>query len=437
MKIAVIGTGIAGNAAAWALSDRHELVVYEKDRRAGGHSHTITVDYDGTPIAVDTGFIVYNELNYPGLTDLFAELGVATKPTTMGFTLSADRGRFEWSGGGDNWIATARGLLAQPSNALSPSYLRMLAAILRFNAQGIRDDDAGAIGDESLGDWLARHRFPSRLVRDCIAPMGAAIWTTPADTILDFPAREFIGFFNRHRLLHYDRPVWRSVVGGSRAYVERMTASYRRTLRLGSAAVAVERQPGGGVIVRDSAGHAERFDHVVIAAHSDQALAMLAEPRAQEHAVLSAIPYRGNTGYLHRDRRLMPKRRRAWSAWNYLRWDGCGEAGGPMATTYWMNALQGIDERFPLFVSLNPPFEPDPESVFARFECEHPLYSRAAFAAQKRLPEIQGTGGVWFAGAWTGYGFHEDGLQSGLSVARRIDATVWTDQVPAFAEAAE
>ncbi|MBR0829801.1 FAD-dependent oxidoreductase [Bradyrhizobium manausense] len=437
MRIAVIGTGIAGNAAAWTLSRRYPVTVYDRELRAGGHSHTVTIDYDGTPIAVDTGFIVYNELNYPELTAMYAHLGVETVESCMSFAVSVDGGRFEWRGGGRNWRETAAGLFAQRSNLYSPSYLGMLQDILTFNRQSVSDHEAGRLAGLTLGDYFAQRRFSRRLLTDYLAPMGAAIWSAPAADMLKFPAENFVAFFSNHRLLHYDRPVWRTVKGGSQRYVEKLTASFKDRIRLGCAVTSIERT-AHGIVVHDSIGHHDCFDHVVIAAHSDQALAMLSDADHHERDILGAIGYAPNRVYLHRDTRLMPKRRRAWASWNFLRWQREGTVENDVAVTYWMNRLQGIDHDKPLFVSLNPPFAPAPELTFGKFICEHPQYNAAAFSAQKRLSEIQGRRHTWFCGAWTGYGFHEDGLRSGLAVAEALGAVAPWREVPAeLAEAAE
>jgi predicted NAD/FAD-binding protein len=437
MRVAVIGTGIAGNAAAWTLSKRYPVTVYDREIRPGGHSHTVTIDYDGTQLAVDIGFIVYNELNYPDLTALFAHLGVATVESCMSFAVTADAGRFEWKGGGSNWRETARGLFAQPRNLLSPSYLRMLRDILTFNTKSVEDHAAGRLAGLTLGDYFAERKFAPRLLTDYLAPMGAAIWSAPAAEMLDFPAENFVAFFKNHRLLQYDRPVWRTVKGGSRRYVEKMISSFRDRIRLGCAVTSIERTPHG-VIVHDSRGGRDSYDHVVIASHSDQALAMLSDADDGERAILGAIGYAPNTVYLHRDIRLMPKRAHAWASWNFLRWRREGAAANDVAVTYWMNRLQGIDNDKPLFVSLNPPFAPAAELTFGKYMCEHPQYNARAFAAQRRLGEIQGRRRTWFCGAWTGYGFHEDGLRSGLAVAEALGAAVpWREPPPELAQAAE
>ena len=437
MHIAIIGTGIAGNAAAWSLSRQYKVTVYDREFRTGGHSHTVAVDYDGVSIPVDIGFIVYNELNYPDLTALFAELGVQTVESCMSFSLSADAGRFEWKGGGDNWLDTARGLFAQPGNLLSPSYLRMLREILVFNARCVEDQAKGRLTGLSLGEYFRRRNYAPQLLTDYLGPMGAAIWSAPAAEMMNFPAENFVAFFNNHRLLQYDRPVWRTVKGGSRRYVEKLTASFRDHIRLGCAATAIERR-AQRVTIRDNHGRTESYDHVVLATHSDQALALLSDADRAERAVLGAIGYAPNIVYLHRDVRLMPRRRRAWASWNFLRWQRKEHAQNDLAVTYWMNRLQGIDETKPLFVSLNPPFEPEPALTFGRYVCEHPQYTSGAFAAQKRLGEIQGRRRTWFCGAWTGYGFHEDGLRSGLAVAETLGASVpWRTLRPELAQAAE
>ena len=437
MRVAVIGTGIAGNAAASTLSKRYPVTVYDREIRPGGHSHTVTIDYDGTQLAVDIGFIVYNELNYPDLTALFAHLGVETVESCMSFAVTADAGRFEWKGGGSNWRETARGLFAQPRNLLSPSYLRMLRDILTFNTKSVEDHAAGRLAGLTLGDYFAERKFAPRLLTDYLAPMGAAIWSAPAAEMLDFPAENFVAFFKNHRLLQYDRPVWRTVKGGSRRYVEKMISSFRDRIRLGCAVTSIERTPHG-VIVHDSRGGRDSYDHVVIASHSDQALAMLSDADDRERAILGAIGYAPNTVYLHRDIRLMPKRAHAWASWNFLRWRREGAAANDVAVTYWMNRLQGIDNDKPLFVSLNPPFAPAAELTFGKYMCEHPQYNARAFAAQRRLGEIQGRRRTWFCGAWTGSGFHEDGLRSGLAVAEALGAAVpWREPPPELAQAAE
>ena len=435
MRIAVIGSGIAGSSAAWALSEHHQVTVYERENRLGGHTHTVDIDYGGQPISVDTGFIVYNEHNYPELTALFAHHEVETLESDMSFSVSADGGKFEWSGRGRTLLETLDGVFAQRRNILRPSHFWMLREMSRFNRESVVDLKNGLLNQRSLGEYLSHRRYSDRLVNDYLVPMGAAIWSTPVDRMLDFPAENFVAFFDNHRLLHVERPVWRTVRGGSRNYVEKLARHFRSRLRLGTGVANITRNRNG-VTITDDKGHTDAFDQIVIAAHSDQALAMLGDASDSEREILSAVRYLPNAVYLHRDVRLMPKRKRAWSSWNFLRGEGRGQTGDDVAVTYWMNALQHIDPRKPLFVSLNPPFEPAPEMTFARFTCHHPQFDAGAFAAQAKLTSIQGIRRTWFCGAWTGYGFHEDGLRSGLDVAQSLGATIPWRGAP-LAEAAE
>jgi predicted NAD/FAD-binding protein len=426
MKIAIIGTGISGNGAAWALHGANDITLYEKNDRVGGHSNTVTVDYDGDPIAVDTGFIVYNTRNYPDLTSLFDFLEVPTENSNMSFAVSLDGGRFEYG------IEGKPAVFAQKRNAINPRFLMLLREIFRFNKTCLADRDAGLLDDESLGRFLDRNRFSGYFRRRYLLPMGGAIWSTPLEDVLDYPARSFIDFFDNHGLVHPgDVPQWRTVTGGSRSYVRRLTAAFHDRIRLGAAAVSIERKPDG-VTVRDSQGGSEDFDHVIVASHSDEALAMLADPTPLEQKYLSAIRYRPNDVYLHRDPSLMPKREAAWSAWNYLGWPrGDSAAGGrraalgqEMAVTYWMNRLQNIDNRYPLFVSLNPPRPPREELTFATFNYAHPQYDASAREAREAISAIQGSRRTWYCGAYHGFGFHEDGLRSGLDCAEALGAVI-------------
>jgi hypothetical protein len=433
MRIAVIGSGIAGNSAAWALASGspHEIVVYERDMRAGGHSATVDIDYDGTTLSVDTGFIVYNELNYPNLTALFAHLGVATQASDMGFSVSAKGGQREWAG---RTQAMLDGLFARRRNIVSLAHYRMLREMFRFNRQAIADHHGNRLGGLTIGEYLIRDGYSAGFRDDYLVPMGAAIWSMPPAQLLGFPAASFIAFCENHRLLHWDRPTWRSVTGGSRSYVEKLVAPFRAGLRLGTAVVAIARD-ATGVTVTDASGASDRFDQIVLAAHSDQALAMLSDASPLEAAVLGGVGYRPNDVWLHRDPALMPRRKAAWSAWNVLMDDGGGDE---LTLTYWMNALQGFDKRMPVFVTLNPRTPPRADLVFGRFSYSHPQYDRAALAAQAKLAGIQGRDRIWFAGAWTGHGFHEDGLKSGLTAAEALGASVpWRQPAAPLAEAAE
>lgn len=418
MKIAIVGTGIAGHGAALALSQSahgHEVTLYEKEARAGGHTATVDIDYDGTPLAVDTGFIVYNEKNYPNLTAMFDYLHVPTQASDMSFSVSADRGRFEWCG--QDGKGVFNGLFAQRRNLLSPSFLALLLEIPRFQKQAIGDARAATILDGTLQDYLDHYGFSHRLRDDYLVPMGAAIWSTSPREMLKFPARSFIEFFDNHCLLQWDRPRWRTVTGGSREYVRKLAEIFGEAVRLNCAAVAITRD-SDHVTIRDAKGHVERYDHVVMAAHAPDSLACLVDADEHESAILSACRYAPNDVWLHRDPALMPKRKAAWASWNFLREGGSDDRA--CAVTYWMNRLQNIDPAKPLFVTLNPPFEPKPELTFARFSYDHPQFDGPALAARQRLHDIQGKRHTWFAGAWTGHGFHEDGLLSGISVAAQL-----------------
>jgi hypothetical protein len=432
IRVAVVGTGIAGNSAAYALSlARHvrELAVYEKDARVGGHSATVDIDYDGTALAVDTGFIVYNTLNYPNLTALFAHLDVPTVDSDMSFSVSMDRGAFEWSGRVRDVFS---GLFAQKRNLANPRYLGMLMEILRFQKAARTDLDSGRLTGLSLGEYIAKGRYSAYFRDRYIVPMGAAIWSTPVARMLDFPAENFVTFFENHKLLHWDRPVWRTVKGGSRQYVERLTAPFRDRIRVGCGAARVWRE-GAEVVVRDTAGDERRFDHVILACHPDESLAMLADADEKERSVLSGVRYLPNDVWLHRDARLMPKRREAWAAWNVLSDSRSGRED--LCVSYSMNLLQGIPQDKPLFVTLNPPEPPAAGKVFGRFSYAHPQYDERAFAAQRMLAGVNGQRRVLFAGAWTGYGFHEDGLRSGMEAAETLGAFMpWREPARQAAE---
>ena len=434
MRIAIIGTGISGIGAGLALdSAGHDIVLFEKDQRPGGHAATVDIDYDGTPLSVDTGFIVYNELNYPNFSAMLAWLDIATQASDMSFSVSADNGRFEWCG--RDGAGMFRALFAQRRNLLSPGFLHMLTEIMRFQNQARGDLRRGTIGTGTLGDYLAQHRFTARLRDDYLVPMGAAIWSTSPARMLEFPAESFISFFDNHCLLQMDRPKWRTVTGGSRSYVRAATRHFGSRLRLGCEIVAVTRTHDG-VELYDLHGQAHHFDAAVLATHAPDALVMLTDADPIERDLLGACTYSLNEVYLHRDTRLMPRRRDAWASWNFLR-EG-KDSARKVAVSYWMNALQAIDPAKPVFVTLNPHEAPDPDLTFARFAYDHPQFDLAALHARSELDCIQGHSRTWFCGAWTGHGFHEDGLASGLAVAAHLGAAPpWARQSGNIAIAAE
>jgi len=411
LRIAIVGSGIAGLSSSWLLDRHHHITLFEAHPRLGGHSHTVTARFGEQEVPVDTGFIVYNERNYPNLVKLFAELEVATEPSNMSFGVSQQSGAFEYAS--TRWAS----LFAQRRRLLSPRHWRLLADIPRFNraAAGFLASDEP---DRPLGEWLESHGFGRRLAPHYVLPMAAAIWSAPLRTVTTFSARSFLTFFQRHGLLSVtEQPEWRTVSGGSRVYVDRLAKNLRGQIRRATPVAAVERT-ADGVVVTDAMGHADRFDAVVLASHADQSLALLADAADDERALLARFPYQSNRALLHSDPALMPKRRRAWASWNFLT-GRASDPDMPVSVTYWMNLLQNIDDATPLFVSLNPLDEPRAELVHAELDYAHPLFDAAAVDAQRDLDRIQGRGGVWYAGAWCGYGFHEDGLASALHVCER------------------
>lgn len=404
-RIAVVGAGIAGLSCAWALGAFHEVTLYERDGRLGGHSNTVEISAGGAPFPVDTGFIVYNEPAYPNLRSLFAHLGIQTTPSEMSFAVSLDHGRLEYAG------TDLAGLFGQRRNLLRPRFWRMLAELLRFYrlAPAALDD----IGDDvTLGAWLDANG-PFRAMReDHLLPMAAAIWSCPAGMVEAYPARAFIRFCRNHGLLQVSgRPVWRTVSGGARRYVERLRRDFTGAIRLGQAVREV--RPGRhGVAVTIENGDCEVYDDVVLACHGPEALALLpAAPDRLRHT-LAAFRTTENLAVLHGDPSFMPKRRAVWSSWNLI---GTADAAEPPCVTYWMNRLQNLPTRTPVFVTLNPARAPD--AVWRSERYAHPVFDRATLVAQRRLWTMQGETGLWFAGAWLGSGFHEDGLQAGLAVA--------------------
>ena len=413
LRIAVIGTGISGMAAAWLLSRRHDVTVYERAERIGGHSHTVDVAHGAHVTPVDTGFIVYNEATYPNLTALFAHLEVPTERSDMSFAVSLDGGRLEYSG-------NAAGLFAQKRNIFSPRFWSMLTDIQRFYREAPADLTVLDELHTTIGDYLAMRSYGAAFRDDHLLPMAGAIWSAPPETMLGYPAASFIRFHDNHGLLRIsNRPPWRTVSGGSRSYVERLTASYRDRIALGVGARRIRRF-ADRVSVADAAGRIESYDHVVVASHADEALGLLEDAGVEEHALLGAFRYSRNLAILHGDAELMPKRRAVWSSWNYIGPPAGAEPVNGCTVTYWMNRLQNISAPPSLFVTLNPQRAPDPRTIVATQTYDHPIFDAAANRAQRSLWSLQGRRRTWFCGAYFGAGFHEDGLQAGLAVAEAL-----------------
>lgn len=415
LSIAVIGSGVSGLGAAWLLSKTHRVTLFETAGYAGGHANTVDVPGSGATTAVDTGFIVYNTASYPNLIALFDHLDVPTSATNMGFAVSLDNGRYEYSGDG------LGGLFGQPANIVNPHHWRMILDMLRFFREAQSGVKSGialtSAGGPTLGQYLAQNGYSDAFVRRHIVPMAAAIWSTPSADIMDYPAAAFIRFFQNHGLLQVnDRPAWRTVVGGSRSYVNRLLAAMPGRLMLDTAVTAIVRGNSNVTIVHGQGR--QEFDACVIAAHADDALGLLSDPDPRERAMLGAFRYTPNRAVLHDDPSFMPKRRRLWSSWNYLA--DAATADASLSLTYWMNTLQPLNTTRDLFVTLNPRRAVARTREIAAFEYRHPLFDRAAMAAQGDLWSLQGRRNTWFCGSYFGYGFHEDGLQAGLAVAEDI-----------------
>lgn len=410
MKIAVIGAGVSGLGAAWLLSKAHDVTVFEREGRLGGHSNTVDVAGPDGPVGIDTGFIVYNTAAYQNLIALFDHLGVATAKSNMSFSVSLDGGQFEYSGSG------LAGLFGQAENIASVQHWRMVFDILRFfrEARSLTEMDAG--GAVELGQWLRARGYSNAFVDRHLMPMAAAIWSTPSARVQDFPCAAFARFFANHGLLRvFGRPQWRTVLGGSRNYVAAIKASTQARFETGRPIRQV-RRAREGVWITDETGSLERFDACVLAGHADESLDLLVDADAHEQRLLGAFRYEPNRAVLHNDAGWMPKRRRLWSSWNYA----SAASADELSVTYWMNALQPLTTQENWFVTLNPGREIAPEHVARTFEYSHPLYDSVSLNAQRELWGLQGRRQTWFCGSYFGYGFHEDGLQSGLAVAEDI-----------------
>lgn len=408
MKIAIVGSGIAGLTCAYLLARRHEITVFEADTRIGGHTHTVPVTVDGREYSVDTGFIVFNDWTYPNFIRLLGQLGVTFKPTEMSFSVNDPDSGLEYNGNNLN------SLFAQRSNLLSPGFWGMLRDILRFNKEARRDLAEQRISvDTTLDDYLKAGGYGERFILHYIVPMGAAIWSMPMAEMLNFPLQFFVRFFENHGLLSIsNRPQWQVIEGGSSAYIAPLTASFKERIRLNCPVGRIDRD-AHGVVIHSPAG-IERFDKVVLACHSDQALRLLGSPDDKEREILGALPYADNEVVLHTDTRLLPTRKRAWASWNY-RLGGAGHTRA--AVTYDMNILQGLQSDTTFCVSLNQSAGITPSKVLARFTYAHPQFSLAAVAAQQRWAELDGLHHTHYCGAYWANGFHEDGVVSALRVA--------------------
>ena len=411
MRIAVIGSGISGIAATTLLADRHELTLFEAADRLGGHTHTVEVELEGRAIAVDTGFIVHNERNYPIFRSLLDRWGVACQPSDMSFSVTVAESGLEYSGAG------LGGIFAQRRNALRPSFWALLREILHFGRRGRAALDGGTLPPElTTGEFLSAEGLSERFKREYLVPLGSAIWSADPRHFERFPAGALLRFLDNHGLLVFrDRPSWRTIVGGSSSYLHAFEASTSAVIRRSTPVEALRREQDR-VLLKTPEGE-EAFDQVIVATHSDQALALLSDASPTEKEVLGAVRYQANEVVLHRDVRLMPSNRRAWASWNYHQ--AASDSSLP-TVTYWMNRLQALDAPGELLVTLNRTADIEPRSILGSYHYQHPVYDPGAFAAQSRWAEVNGVDRTWYCGAWWGYGFHEDGAASGARVAEAI-----------------
>ncbi|MDX1352613.1 MAG: FAD-dependent oxidoreductase [Thiomicrorhabdus sp.] len=409
-QVAVIGSGISGISAAWFLSQEHEVTLFEKNDRLGGHTNTVELEIEGQVQPVDTGFIVFNTPNYPLLTAMFKHLAVNTQNTEMSFSVSVNEGELEYSGNNLNT------LFAQRRNLLNPQHWKMIAEILRFNKRAKADLASNNFCDMELGEYLVLHNFSERMRDYYLLPMAAAIWSCPVEQMMKFPVNSFLRFFENHGLLNIeDRPQWESVVGGSHQYLKAILALQTFTVKLNHPISQVDKTDFG-MVVTSLNGKKQVFDEVVFACHADESYAMLSEELQAQCQLLKNFKYQVNYAYLHSDVSLMPKRKSAWAAWNYLR--DLNAQGGCVAVTYWMNLLQNMQVATPLLVTLNPTRLPKYESIYKKMVYQHPVFDRAAMFSQSQLQTLQGNNNLWFCGSYFGYGFHEDGLKSAADLAR-------------------
>ena len=427
MKLAVIGSGISGLGAAWLAhqdpSGRYDVRLFEKDSRIGGHANTVIAEKDDISVPVDTGFIVYNEMNYPNLTNLFKVLDVETIASDMSFGVSLRDGELEYEG-------SLRGLFAQKKNILSPRFWSMIRGLVSFYKHAVVEQHNGP-EDETLGAFIDRCRLPDAFVEDHLLPMGAAIWSCPSESMRSYPVRAFIQFLENHRLLDFTgRPQWRTVKGGSRSYVHKIRQALGSRISTGVDICGLRREAGGVILSIKGDGDVW-FDKVIMAAHADESLAIISDAHTEERDILSSFSFQPNQVILHSDPRLMPKASKAWAAWNYETLST--EESAEVCVTYWMNRLQSIDYSFPLFVTLNPLRMPADHLIHQKFSYEHPVFDTKAISAQQRLKGIQGHNNLHWCGAWTANGFHEDGLKSAVATMKTLGVTVpWQSDIIAY-----
>jgi hypothetical protein len=410
-RIAVIGGGVAGLGAAWALRQNADLVVYDRAPRFGGHAWTVDVDYDGAPLSVDIGFICFNRPNYPNFTALLGHLGVKTVMTDMSFSVSDPKG-YEWSS--DPW-----GVFAWKRNLLDRRFRGLLGEIIHFNNVARRQLVADEIPEMSLGDWLDTHGFSEIFRVAYLLPMSAAIWSTPEQLMLDYPVASFLSFFDNHRLMHALRPIWRTVSGGSQSYVSKLLTDLASALRPAATIETIRPIGPGRIQIVERGRPAQMFDAVILSCHANQSRGMLDKSYDDQRMALGSVRFSPNVAYLHRDMSIMPERRAAWASWNVLK----GE-DNRVCVTYWMNRLQKLPGDKPVFVTLNPARAPAKDKTFGVYEFDHPMYDAPSAAARRSVQRIQGRDGLFFAGAWLGDGFHEAGLRTGLEAAFALGGSV-------------
>ncbi len=412
MRVAIIGAGISGLGAAWILRKTHSVSVFEAADYPGGHTHTVDVSLQGVSAPVDTGFLVFNDRTYPNLLGLFAELNVPWTASDMSLSVRLPALNLEWCG------SSLSTLFAQKRNILRPAFWGMLKDILRFNREALawlNISDA----DITLDEFLRRGAYGEWFKTAYLLPMAAAIWSCPTATMLAYPARSILQFYRNHGLLQiFDRPQWRTVVGGGREYVQRITRQLS-DVRLNAPVEALHPAPEGGVMVQFAGNQKEHFDQVICALHGDQARKLLGDHWPEQSAALAQCQYQDNEAYLHWDESFLPKHRKAWAAWNFHE-EGVADARRSVAVTYLINQLQPLPFKTPVMVTLNPQRVPDPQKTWAQFHYAHPVFDHGALAGQEAVRRLQGRDGLWFCGAWLGHGFHEDGLRSAVEVANHM-----------------